>query len=315
METAQQVQGRVVDEHGQPLAGVAVGSYDRREFVDSAALLASPSVTTDSEGRYAIATVAWQRWLVFAKADRQAGCLRTGWLGSGEVAHDDFVLPPGARLIGRIRDEAGKPLAGARIRVDSSLTDLTSSVLAGARSDADGEFVIPCVSPNCLRVLVEADGFLPATRLASAGTRLELSLRRGVLVTGCARHADGRPMAGADVEVVRAEAGEVLATVATADGSFALTIPERQRYRLVVRSAAEPWIGHRSPLLRGAQRDLLLGERADAPRLDRAPNRWPWSVSWLLRRNRRCDCASRRRRAMTNCASGDTSRTPSVILQ
>jgi protocatechuate 3,4-dioxygenase beta subunit len=120
----------------------------------------------------------------------------------GETRRVEFVLRVTPRVAGTVRDETGHPLAGVRIAVSS----LGSP---GTLTNAGGEFALDW-NPDLLRqedakaVLVVRD---TARNLAAVVEfdehtgHLDLTLRRGVIVTGAVLNAEGKPLAGARIRV------------------------------------------------------------------------------------------------------------------
>lgn len=115
--------GRVLDENGQPLAGVAVCLVaDAGRFV-TAELVREPLAQTDARGDYAAAlppgVVEQACSLLFVGKDRVhvLAPLR---------AHDGWpvVLPKGCMLVGRVVDPAGKPLADVRVEARDGLRQM-----------------------------------------------------------------------------------------------------------------------------------------------------------------------------------------------
>jgi hypothetical protein len=177
------------------------------------------------------------------------------------------VLVPGGRLVGRVRDEAGAPLAGARIRVESSIEhhmSFLARLVAGAVSDDKGAFEVPCV-PRCgLRVTVVADGYVGESRLVAQRSS-SFTLHRVGLVRGKVVDAAGAPLAGIHVNGVTVETRDAHQSVTTAaDGTFAITVPKKGRFRVSGYETRPPHRQFSSGLLRGAADDVVLTDW-DAP--------------------------------------------------
>lgn len=145
------------------------------------------------------------RW-VLHEGNARIGVHADGWAlwekdgaaKAGEVLDlGEIVLDAGRELRGNVVDAEGRPVAGARVRVDH---------LHGPRSVAgsDGTFVLPHVRSTGAYVVVEADGFLReevtvyAARLAES---LRIPLRRGGLLRVRVLGAKGGPGAGYQVDV------------------------------------------------------------------------------------------------------------------
>jgi len=121
-----------------------------------------------------------------------------------------IALARGAALAGRVVDEAGKPVGGARVVATSASEPLPvvdprrDGVLAGA----DGTFTIPAVSAGTWRLTASHGDHAPATSapITVDGVHprrgIELALVAGGVVRGVVRDKAGTPVAGADIRVV-----------------------------------------------------------------------------------------------------------------
>ena len=168
---------------------------------------------------------------------------------AGETKTVDLVLRPGAKLIGRVVDAGGRPVARARVRFGHVEPDevgrLSSSFRAdeylGPRtfvSDAGGGFVCDDVPPGATILRVDADGFAPWFRrdltVPPEGdlTGVTATLSGSKSVSGRVVSAEtGAPLAGAWVYAVARDAqgerddGRVQPLVSAetgADGRYAL---------------------------------------------------------------------------------------------
>lgn len=121
-----------------------------------------------------------------------------------------IALSRGATLGGRVVDEKGKPIAGARVVATSASEPLPvvdarrDGVLAGA----DGVFTIPVVAAGTWRLTASYEDLAPTTSVPitvdgmHARTGIELVLTAGAIVRGTVKDKAGAPVAGADVSVV-----------------------------------------------------------------------------------------------------------------
>jgi hypothetical protein len=185
------VLGRVLDEDGQPLAGIRVEAEG------------GAPVETGSDGSFAL------------PAGRVSGALRVALSGRGRASAEvlagpepqDHVLPRGGLVVGRVLDEDGEPVAGARILVRDLLSQGTewfsrgpSPYLARAESKADGSFVVVGALATLVAVEIEHDALLPASIEAPRpGIPVEAVLGRPRLVHGLVLGPDGAPAAGAGI--------------------------------------------------------------------------------------------------------------------
>lgn len=121
-----------------------------------------------------------------------------------------LALARGAPLSGRVVDERGKPVGGARVIATNASEPLPvfdprrDGVLAGA----DGKFTIPAVSAGTWRLGATHGAFAPTTSepITVDGTNaragVELVLAAGGVVRGIVKDKAGQPVAAADVRVV-----------------------------------------------------------------------------------------------------------------
>lgn len=156
----------------------------------------------------------------------------------GETKRIRCVLDPVSTVVGIVRDEGGNPLAGVKVEV-------TPVGREAVLTDSDGRFAVGWYAglggPQATRfILVARD---PARNLAEimeidqrTGT-LDLTLKGGVIFTGTVLNQEGRPLAGAHIQVsVRALSrgvplGVIGQAITAEDGKFEVTaIPAGRRY-------------------------------------------------------------------------------------
>jgi len=193
---------------------------------------------TDGEGRFTLADVPVVGDLVL-HIDGECAPTELGPFqvpAGATLDLGDLVVRPGMLIVGQVRDEAGRAVAGARIGLlqgvvesepDGGLSVPSRIVL----SDEDGHFEIPGTAPAAFNLLVSAPGFARA-RLADAPGLGEEPSRRDVLVTlraaqplsGVVLGGPGdEPLAGARVVATALDPGNDGAeVVAGADGRFTL---------------------------------------------------------------------------------------------
>lgn len=148
-------------------------------------------------------------------------------LAKGETVRLDIPLTYGAAISGRVVDEDGFPVAGAKLSVSPrgetafsiAVRRLAGDPGAGIVSRADGSFSAERLSPGAnLRITTYHPDFERGVQggvtLVPGGARagVIVALRRGVVVTGAVKDLEGRPVAGAEVgvaesRVVRSSSG------------------------------------------------------------------------------------------------------------
>lgn len=183
----------------------------------------------------------------------------------GPAVDTEATPRSGARLVGRLVDALGKPVAGAQVSLRRSSSggwfggegDPPPAQNRG-RSDSDGCFALGADDPGgSVELVVLARGYAPLVRpvrpvRALAGTRDlgELTLDRGVILAGQVLDVAGRPVEGAEVSrppeqreglviLSTRYRGERLA-LTDAEGRFEVGSHEVGEWRLDVRHRAHP---------------------------------------------------------------------------
>ncbi len=202
------VTGRVLDAGGKPVAGAKVQWTAYRS--DDEALLdltagRDPAVlgetSTDAEGRFRAVldkpgvSAALRVVVGGHPSARFAGPFDS----SEETSLFDILLPAAQPMSGRVVEEAGKPVGGARILVTSSegLLDGDARYVAEARAGADGAFAVPDAPSGARVVVVRAQDFIPANRIQiEAKPDEKISLQQGGSVRGLVTDPAGKPVPG-----------------------------------------------------------------------------------------------------------------------
>jgi protocatechuate 3,4-dioxygenase beta subunit len=168
----------------------------------------------------------------------------------------------GTQLVGRVVDELGRPVAGARVRVNDSSAD--AFLRAAARegtlkprevaTDAQGSFSWPGLKPGSNLVSVHADAFAPFAKECPVPSEAvhdigDLRLTPGAILSGRVVDASGRPVAGATLHLISSDfeltfgleflRGEPLAKSA-ADGSFRVPSLACGPWQILVHSEDHP---------------------------------------------------------------------------
>jgi protocatechuate 3,4-dioxygenase beta subunit len=204
------IEGRVIDaKTGTALARVKV-------LVRSGASVAVARSAAD--GRYRVAGLFPGRYRVDADDPRYVPYERSGIsVLAGEAQKVDLPLTLGATISGRVVDESGAPIAGARGRLsiggEGELVAFLRQERRGAdrsgfRSGADGSFKATRLAPgdnqrlNVTHPEYEAKT-VPGISLAAGATRsgVVVVLQRGLSLAGVVKDQDGKPVPGAEVNL------------------------------------------------------------------------------------------------------------------
>lgn len=164
---------------------------------------------------------------------------------AGEVTRLEFDLELGARLVGHVVDEAGKPVAGATVTIRQS-GGIESNGTSGS-----GKFKNQGLTPGALSIQASHNGYTDSEELSlnvmSGETidGIELVLKRGLEFSGVVTWPDGKTVSEAQVfceqsEIDRARnaPNSTSNTTTAEDGTFRLTGLLEEQYRL--RAIAKP---------------------------------------------------------------------------
>lgn len=195
--------------HGATVTGVVrdkVGNALAAEKVtlrlDPAAGRQITNCEADGSFRFERVMPGKKLWLDVEASQAASGSGQDVSAAAGERAEIEFVLDPGARIRGRVTDEAtGAPIAGAVFAVCWTFDK-------PVRTDADGRYSFQGLGgPFSNNMYLRAPGYrkLQIDRPQSkdgADVTLDLELSRGVAVTGRVLDGDGTPVAGCYVAAI-----------------------------------------------------------------------------------------------------------------
>jgi len=130
-------------------------------------------------------------------------------LRAGETRKLELALEPGGTLRGFVHQPDGKPCAGADVVTarEGDWFGVDDKQVRRAKSDSEGGFELPHVPAGKLKLRANAAGFLPSEpqELELAAGRVTegvlVVLRMGQSVAGRVSYVDGKPAAGATVEL------------------------------------------------------------------------------------------------------------------
>ncbi len=207
---AASVRGRVVDaETAAPIAGIRVMARGEGGAVWD---------RSGRDGRYEIPGLAPRSYRLSADDPRYVPWTRpTVAVTAGQATAQDVPLVRGAGLLGRVVDEDGRPIEGATGLLAAGGENpfrvffRTGSGIGAFRTARDGSFKATRIAPGAnQRLTVSHPDYEAHTIggivLTAGATRsgLVVVLPKGLGVRGIVKDENGRPLPGADVEVVRA---------------------------------------------------------------------------------------------------------------
>lgn len=223
------ITGRILDASGKPAANAKIQwtafRSDDEVLLDQTAgtdpaILGETAV--DAEGRFRVALD--KPGVSVALRVLSSGLPSVRFTGPFDSSEENSVfeiqLPSASGTSGRVVDDAGKPVAGARVLVVASDTgfDGDSRYIGESRTGADGAFAVPDAPEGTRVILVRAPGFIPVTRVQiEARPDEKISLQRGGTVKGMVIDGSGKPAAGVIVTA------EEVAAQTDSQGNFRMT--------------------------------------------------------------------------------------------
>jgi len=233
------LRGSVRDEAGKAVAGATV-----RVFAEGWNA-SPPAEETDAAGRFVLAGVDAGEYWATARAGSRATAVAPVTIGR-EDAVLDLVVGDGGFVAGRVVDEAGRPLAGVRLRPEvldgRGLPAVVSQSMA-AESAADGTFALGPLQAGTIGVGFARRGYAPARVTAMVRSRdstdlRDVTLEAGLSIRGRVRGRDRVGIAGALLRA-EAEGGEADAVEGEteADGAFELSGLRPAGYSITAQAA------------------------------------------------------------------------------
>jgi thiol-disulfide isomerase/thioredoxin/protocatechuate 3,4-dioxygenase beta subunit len=183
------IEGVVTGKDGKPLAGASVGIGRDR---NASNIL--PSVKTDAEGRFSLATHPEEEVTVTVKAkDHAPELVRVQMPAEGKQALK-MELPPAQTLTGRVVDFTGRPVANAFVWIDTWRKVRT--IQTDLITDEEGRFVWNEAPADPVEADSVAEGFARTRDVPlKAGEANEIKLLKEAVIRLEVSDADsGRPM-------------------------------------------------------------------------------------------------------------------------
>ncbi|MBC8074398.1 MAG: carboxypeptidase regulatory-like domain-containing protein, partial [Deltaproteobacteria bacterium] len=201
------IEGVVIDEAGDTVAGVAVVSRAPLEFLQS--IDEVPVVVTDASGRFVLRALHPGRHHPLVREREWEGLAqRPVVLAIGESVRDVVITVRVARRVeGRATMVNGTPCKGARVTV----RDAVGEELGNTRTDGEGALELGGLPAEPVRLSIDCAHALPIdvdlelSRSSVVGETWAAAVREGVLVRGRVLGAEEQPLADAFVELTRVE--------------------------------------------------------------------------------------------------------------
>ncbi|GEM_PF-3269366 len=230
------LEGRVVDEGGRPIPGAEVGAFVRRTFDPSrfgrrrgfrnwrAFFRSEPlgrPTRTGPDGRFRFQGAAFPsstiELAVRARGHAPLVTSREWKKKDNRLELGDLVLEDGGEVFGLVLGEGGNPIAGAKVRYESSgrrgrgpfrgsLRRRLTELIGDSVTDETGRFRLTDLPPGSFRLTAEESKHLPASSAAldlPKGGKLDagrILLRPGRVLSGRVLGPGGKPVPEAEVE-------------------------------------------------------------------------------------------------------------------
>ncbi|MHC5032910.1 MAG: carboxypeptidase regulatory-like domain-containing protein [Planctomycetota bacterium] len=235
------IRGRVLDAYGRALSGAVVeavmaGEPAARDLTQAARALAEPDgvaarASAGLDGSYSLEVAAGRRYGLRA----QCADFAVGRRAPFRVAADttvDFRLSAGLAVAGRVVDERGFGVGGARVLVSDPTTIAVGGAKAETLTGGDGSFRLVVEPVPGASLVVRADGFAPYMHrplsLPADGLRVELERGFTARLRVVAEEDPARGLPGISV-AVDLQGGFALG-VTDANGELTLSnLPARRR--------------------------------------------------------------------------------------
>jgi protocatechuate 3,4-dioxygenase beta subunit len=208
--------GRVMDMNADPVVGAQIELF----CLGPLGLRLQGKARTDSEGRFSsevcdggvlhafVFAPGRERghWVWPIKPRKQKEGERRGELAPRILELPDLFLRPGTPLLGLVSSEGGKPIEGALVTAYPEEPETRAGVRDSwpffALTDERGEFSVEGLRAGSYRIVVRADGYLPAVRgeVDVPGEKMQVSLL-ALRPMGGKVVFEGKPVEGADVVV------------------------------------------------------------------------------------------------------------------
>jgi len=216
MQKAVAVGGVVRDPDGKPIGGVQLTlTTVQRNAAGAFAEMEAGVVTTDAAGKWNSRSLPQDfKSLTFDLSHpdfrlTQYNTSASDSVAAGEVSKADLlsleavmVMKPAMTVAGVVTDEAGKPIAGAKVFFQQSVEEPTNRF---ANTDVSGQFKFSIMTAGQGTVSVAAEGLSPQTTTVTFDDNMKpvaFKLGRGQPLKGRLLDTDQKPIAGVTTELL-----------------------------------------------------------------------------------------------------------------
>jgi len=245
----------ITDPDGKPISKVVVESLVEadNDFRTSA---------TDESGRLTLARLSIDAARIAFRLTHPGHTSSTTFdrtvdlpAGRTESSHT-LIMAAAATITGKITDDAGAGLGGARLTVGRSLSEFTTTAFA----DFDGDFTLSGIPAGQALVTVHLAGYAPRLLFVEADPRspvtLDVVLAPAVQTAGCVLDPEGKPVPGAHLLTVRWQGHNTLALQAMTDGQGRFTILDAPAEEFSINISAHGFKPLENQGVRGGETDL-----------------------------------------------------------
>lgn len=165
------IEGRILDEQGQPVLDASVQTFYSMAF----------PVLSTTDGQYALEHLdpSVDRHSLYARKPGFAEARTEVYGRSGAIVRQDLVLKRGVQVAGQVLDEAGSPVAGAKLYIGFSPNAYNR---LDAKADAEGRFLFPAVPRETHTLVTQADGHAPDKRSLDLAGALDQPLPLSIVL-------------------------------------------------------------------------------------------------------------------------------------
>ena len=174
LEQGYRLSGQVVDVNNQPLKNItlALRSVSARNQVFP--------VTTNSSGAYSVENVPAGEIVIESRSAPYYTVSGIELSGSNKSSHQNFIVDRGTeKLLGKVVNESGEPIAAPRIYISSKQTinGLRTQSSRNTSADSDGKFLFTNLGAQHYTITVNAPGYI------GARIKHNLNMRNPLVVT------------------------------------------------------------------------------------------------------------------------------------